>query len=301
MCTESDQAVNNRASCFLNMNDSQNQNSFDFVPKSDYNEKWYLENKCLFHNQQYLEGDKYGTKKLCTECPTPCDLCSHFKEKFKSKTDGNNLNERSGDWKCDEELGKKSLKCIVQDPPITEWKWKNPYSVSDFDRSKRWSRRSFTSEICFPFEGDDVITNLLRDLHNKDSLKDHTKNNFLYNFREYLVRYQESCGVPRTEYSFWALINTMGQATGRSFLALLYVILNIIPVVEVFLYLLRFVLDKVISISNSKDFRQTVTRCLIFTTELFSVYVCLIFIFGFIVLPIVHMVIDIVAKIMLYN
>lgn len=55
MCTESDQAVNNRASCFLNMNDSQNQNSFDFVPKSDYNEKWYLENKCLFHNQQVNE------------------------------------------------------------------------------------------------------------------------------------------------------------------------------------------------------------------------------------------------------
>lgn len=75
----------------------------------------------------------------------PCDLCSHFKEKFKSKTDGNNLNQRSGDWKCDEELEKKSLKCIVQDPPITEWKWKNPYSVSDFDRSKRWYRRSFTS------------------------------------------------------------------------------------------------------------------------------------------------------------
>lgn len=55
MCTESDQAVNNRASCFLNMNDSRNQNSFDFVPKSDYNEKWHLENKCLFHNQQVNE------------------------------------------------------------------------------------------------------------------------------------------------------------------------------------------------------------------------------------------------------
>lgn len=52
MCTESDQTAINRASCFLNMNDTQNQNNFDFVPKSDYNEKWHLENKCLFHNQQ---------------------------------------------------------------------------------------------------------------------------------------------------------------------------------------------------------------------------------------------------------
>lgn len=44
-----------RVSCSLNMNDLQSQNSFDFVPKSDYNEKWHLENKCLFHNQQVRE------------------------------------------------------------------------------------------------------------------------------------------------------------------------------------------------------------------------------------------------------
>lgn len=68
-----------------------------------------------------------------------------------------------------------------------------------------------------------------------------------------------------------------------------------------FLYILRFVLDKVISIRSSKDVQQTAIRCFVFTTELFSVYVCLIFIFGFIVLPIVQMVIGIIGKIMLYN
>ena len=82
---------------------------------------------------------------------------------------------------------------------------------------------------------------MLRDICNKidgrygDSLKCDAKANFLYNFREYLVNYQESCGVPRTEYSFSALIRMMGQATGRSLLALLYVMLNIMPVVEVLL------------------------------------------------------------------
>lgn len=67
----------------------------------------------------------------------------------------------------------------------------------------------------------------------KDLAESDSKPNFLYNFREYLVNYQESCGVPRTEYSFPALIRIMGQATGRSLLALLYVMLNIIPVIEV--------------------------------------------------------------------
>lgn len=87
---------------------------------------------------------------------------------------------------------------------------------------------------------------MLRDLCNKDSRfkdpqKNDTKPNFLYNLREYLVNYQESCGVPRTEYSFSALIGTMGQATGRSLLALLYVMLNIIPVAEVSLNNNRFI------------------------------------------------------------
>ncbi|XP_076767038.1 uncharacterized protein LOC143433559, partial [Xylocopa sonorina] len=159
---------------------------------------------------------------------------------------------------------------------------------------------------CFPFIGDDFTSRLLRDLRNRDNrcgdrLESNVKRNFLYNFRECLVNYQELCGVPRTEYTFSALIGTMGRVTGRSLLALLHVMLNIIPVVEVFLHVLRFILDKVIGIIDSKDFRQTIVRCLVFTTELFSVYVCLIFIFGFIVLPIVHMVIDILAKIMLYH
>lgn len=55
------------------------------------------------------------------------------------------MNQKSGDWKSDENVVKNSLECLVREPSITEWRWKNPYSVSDFDRSKRWSRRNFTS------------------------------------------------------------------------------------------------------------------------------------------------------------
>ena len=78
-------------------------------------------------------------------CPVSCDLCLHFREKYKSKRSESTLNQKSGDWKSDENIVKNSLECIVQEPSITEWRWKNPYSVSDLDRSKRWSRRNFTS------------------------------------------------------------------------------------------------------------------------------------------------------------
>lgn len=56
----------------------------------------------------------------------------------------------------------------------------------------------------------------------------------LITVREYLANYQELYGVPRTEYSFMVLIKVMGQATGRSLLALLYVILNITPMAQVY-------------------------------------------------------------------
>lgn len=55
----------------------------------------------------------------------------------------------------------------------------------------------------------------------------------LFNIREYLANYQESNGIPRTEYPFTDLVKVMGQATGRSLIALLYVIINTAPIVEV--------------------------------------------------------------------
>ncbi|XP_053995553.1 uncharacterized protein LOC128885499 [Hylaeus anthracinus] len=287
-----------RVSCSLNMSDLQSQNSFDFVPKSDYNEKWHLENKCFFHNQQFLDGSKCDMENSYVKDQSPCNAYPHSDEKFKFKTDGNALSQISGDWKYDELIDHTLSDNIIHEAVIPDWKWKTPYSVSDLDRSNQWKDGDFAS-------GNDISTSLLPNPCNKiescyeDSAIIDTKTNYLHNFREYLVNYQESCGVPRTEYSFSALIRIMGQATGRSLLALLYVMLNVIPVAEVFLYILRFILDKIISIRNSKDLRQTIIRCIVFTTELFSIYICLIFIFGFIVLPIMQMVISITAKIML--
>ncbi|XP_076387992.1 uncharacterized protein LOC143264474 [Megachile rotundata] len=269
------------------MNDIQNQNSFDFVPKSDYNEKWHLRNKCLFHNQQFSEGDTYRFRK-CTGKHS-CHFCKHSDNKFKITQD-TILTQKSGDWNREDEIIEHSSETGIQKPAISDWKWKNPYSVSNLDRSN------------FALEHK-CSTSFLHDECNKryeDCNKDKRKN-ILFDLREYLVNYQESCGVPRTEYSFSALIQIMGQATGRSLLALLYVMLNAVPLVEVLLYVLRFILDKMINIKDSKDFRQAILRCFVFTTELLSVYVCLIFIFGFIVLPIFHMAVGIIAKILLYK
>lgn len=75
-----------------------------------------------------------------------------------------------------------------------------------------------------------IIENVLKE---DEPQEGRAKQSILSNCREYLATYQESCGTPRTEYSFAALIVVMAQATARSLLALIYVIVNVAPVIQV--------------------------------------------------------------------
>lgn len=63
-----------------------------------------------------------------------------------------------------------------------------------------------------------------------------------------------------------------------------------------FSFILRFVLNKIIDIRRTKNIQQVMIKFAILAMQLLSVYICLIFILGFIVLPIIQMAIDIVAK-----
>lgn len=66
-----------------------------------------------------------------------------------------------------------------------------------------------------------------------------------------------------------------------------------------FTFVLRFVLDKTIDIRGTKDFQRALIKFAILAVQLFSVYVCLLFIIDFIVLPIVQMTVNIVAKLII--
>lgn len=68
-----------------------------------------------------------------------------------------------------------------------------------------------------------------------------------------------------------------------------------------FSFILRFVLDKIIDIRRTKNIHQVMIKFAILAMQLLSVYVCLIFILGFIVLPIIQMAIGIVAKFVMHN
>ncbi|XP_012530548.1 uncharacterized protein LOC105833380 [Monomorium pharaonis] len=168
---------------------------------------------------------------------------------------------------------------VIQQFERVSWKYKNPYSVS-ISNHINYEKSIHTLE------------NILKDEPQEGKIKQ----SILSNCREYLGTYQEFCDTPRTEYTFAALIVVMTQAMARSLLALIYVIINVAPVIQMFFFILRFVLDKIIDMYRTKNFRQVMVKLIIFIIQLLSVYVFLIFILSHIILPIVQMTISIATK-----
>ncbi|XP_058788819.1 uncharacterized protein LOC131662865 [Phymastichus coffea] len=133
-------------------------------------------------------------------------------------------------------------------------------------------------------------------------VKEMENESVLMKIRKYLVDYQELRGISCEEYSFSTLIRILGQATGRCLFALFYVVLNIAPaILEIFLHIVRFVLDKVIYLKETENVKQIIMKMSIFAAQITCIYICLVFIFGVIVWPVIHMAFDILTKIMLYD
>lgn len=61
-------------------------------------------------------------------------------------------------------------------------------------------------------------------------------------------------------------------------------------------FILRFVLDKVISIRRTKNVHQMIMKSAILAVQLLSVYICLVFILGVTVLPIAQVALGIATK-----
>ncbi|XP_014471118.1 PREDICTED: uncharacterized protein LOC106742559 [Dinoponera quadriceps] len=163
------------------------------------------------------------------------------------------------------------------------WKYKNPHSLSICDRT-RYEKS----------ESDDILK--------KDEPQEGKMGrSILSDYREYLANHQESYRIPETKYSFAALITMMAQVTVQSLWALLYMFINIIPVIQMFSFILRFVLDQILNIRKTKDLRQMTVKFAVLAVQLLSIHVCLIFILGFIVFPIVQMAVSIAVKLVTSN
>ncbi|XP_034949895.1 uncharacterized protein [Chelonus insularis] len=118
----------------------------------------------------------------------------------------------------------------------------------------------------------------------------------LYRIRNRLAYFQASQGISDDQYTFATLIKNMGQITAKSLLALFYFIINVIPMTLILLYILRFILDKVIDIKQMKDRQQIAVQTMFLGLQLSFIYLCLSFIFGIIWLPTFQIVMKIISS-----
>ncbi|XP_063992637.1 uncharacterized protein LOC135170593 [Diachasmimorpha longicaudata] len=163
-----------------------------------------------------------------------------------------------------------------------EWKSKNVYSISNpgpMSSNKLVIRPNEKSEESLKVE------NL----------------NLLVKTRDYLAYYQQNQGIPWDDYGFVSLLKVMGQATGKSFLALFFILVNIAPMIQILLFVSRFILEKSVAILSLKNTHQRAMKSVIFSLQLMAIYICLFFIFGSIWLPILQMVLSIISQILFFN
>lgn len=139
--------------------------------------------------------------------------------------------KKSGDWKYDSKEFWQTIELALTDKKTTqeatintEMKSRNPYSISNCNNQIQFNNKSGMEMT------DDCS------LKESVSITNKKPKTLLLNIREHLANYQECNGIPRTEYPFRDLVKVMGQATGRSLIALLYIIVNIAPIAEVMKY-----------------------------------------------------------------
>ncbi|XP_033217104.1 uncharacterized protein LOC117172920 isoform X2 [Belonocnema kinseyi] len=125
--------------------------------------------------------------------------------------------DTSGDWYGD---NKFNLTCIPNEneEAKTTWKRRNLYSMPNSKFQAYWKDR-------FP-------DSIIGELHSESSDLKTGEPNLLSNFRDFIATYQESNGTPPTEFSFISLIKVLAEAIGKSLLALIYIIVNMAPLIE---------------------------------------------------------------------
>nr|XP_008195003.1 PREDICTED: uncharacterized protein LOC103313462 [Tribolium castaneum] len=122
--------------------------------------------------------------------------------------------------------------------------------------------------------------------------------NFLRRVRSPIALYQEPKGISKTEqYSFVDLLKTLCQQAYTAFLVILTMFYNMVPLLESFTYMVRFILDKLIDIFESPTTWEKSVKALIFAGELAVLFFLLYFIITILLIPIIHFSFIFVCKI----
>ncbi|KAF2879829.1 hypothetical protein ILUMI_26356 [Ignelater luminosus] len=109
----------------------------------------------------------------------------------------------------------------------------------------------------------------------------------LESLREPLAEYQEKHGLSKNEqFGFITLMTSLCHHAYNAVITILTMLYNLLPLLEGFLYLARFILDKLIEICRTRETGEKVLKSVIFFGEMAAIVLIVMIIFGFILLPV---------------
>ncbi|CAH1373807.1 unnamed protein product [Tenebrio molitor] len=121
---------------------------------------------------------------------------------------------------------------------------------------------------------------------------------FLRRVRSPIANYQEPRGISRVEkYSFTDLVKALCQHAYNATLTILTMLYNLMPLLEGFMYLLRFMLDKLIDIFETPRAGDKAIKSALFVGELVILFFLLYFIISILLIPIIHFTLLFINKI----
>ncbi|KAL1491792.1 hypothetical protein ABEB36_012336 [Hypothenemus hampei] len=128
-----------------------------------------------------------------------------------------------------------------------------------------------------------------------------TQSGLLYTLnmiREPVVDYQEARGVPRNEeITFLSLVTSLCTQAYTAAITILVMLWNLMPLVDGFVYFVRFVLDKVIDIVQTEDNKERAIKSAILFGELTIIIFIIFLIVGLIFMPVYVLMARLFSKI----
>lgn len=92
------------------------------------------------------------------------------------------------------------------------------------------------------------------------------------------------------------LVKNMCTHSYQAVLAIFTMLYNLIPFLDGFLYLLRFILDKLIQICKSESTTDLVLSSVVFTGEMIVIVAFMIIITGIIIMPVWNLAYSLLGK-----
>ncbi|XP_060524328.1 uncharacterized protein LOC132700800 isoform X2 [Cylas formicarius] len=116
--------------------------------------------------------------------------------------------------------------------------------------------------------------------------------------REPVVEYQEARGIPRTEdITFVTLVTSLCSQSYTAAITILVMLWNLMPLVDGFVYFIRFLLDKLIDILQTQDTKDRAIKTAIFVGELTVIMFLIFMIVGLIFMPVYVLMVRLFSKV----